>query len=163
MHENDDELEALQRLLDDSYERAGAHLRSIITPERRLTARQVSLALTGMQVIDLATVTADGRPRVAPVDGVFLRGRFHFGSSPDSLRFRHLRDRPWVSAAHTRGEVLGVVVHGRAREVDTTEDTGLRAALLEIYGEGWLEWGAPAAYAVIEPERMFAARFDVTS
>ena len=38
MHENDGDLSALQLLLDDSYARAGAHLRSIHTPERRVHA-----------------------------------------------------------------------------------------------------------------------------
>src|SRR5205807_5008810 len=64
------------------------HLSSIITPDRRLTARQVCERLTGMRLLALATVTADGRPLVGPVDGIFYRGAFYFGSSPDSVRFR---------------------------------------------------------------------------
>jgi len=39
-----------------------------------------------MRLLALATVTADGRPIVGPVDGVFLHGAFHFGSAPDSAR-----------------------------------------------------------------------------
>jgi hypothetical protein len=38
MHETSQDLARLQRLLDESYEKAGEHLRSIITPERRLNA-----------------------------------------------------------------------------------------------------------------------------
>ena len=41
----------------------------------------------GTRTAKLATVSADGRPIVGPVDGVFYRGAFHFGSSPDSVRF----------------------------------------------------------------------------
>jgi hypothetical protein len=48
MHETPDDLAALQDLLDRSYAGAGPHLRRIITPERRLTAEQVSDRLTGM-------------------------------------------------------------------------------------------------------------------
>ena len=40
-------------------------------------------------------------PRVAPVDGLFYRGRFWFGSSPHSFRFRNIRANPAVSAAIT--------------------------------------------------------------
>ena len=38
MHETADDLARLQALLDRSYESAGRHLRSVITPERRLSA-----------------------------------------------------------------------------------------------------------------------------
>ena len=71
-----------------------------------------------MRLLALATVTADGRPIVGPVDGIFYRGAFHFGSAPDSVRFRHIRARPQVSATHLPGEELAVTVHGRAVPVD---------------------------------------------
>ena len=80
MHETPDDLAALQDLLDRSYAGAGPHLRRIITPERRLTAEQVSERVTGMCLLALATATRDGRPIVGPVDGIFFRGAFHFGS-----------------------------------------------------------------------------------
>ena len=90
MHETPEDLAALQALLDRSYESAGQHLKRIITPERRLTAEQLAERLTGMSLLALATATADGRPIVGPVDGVFYRGAFHFGSAADSVRFRHI-------------------------------------------------------------------------
>src|SRR6266480_600965 len=132
MHETGDDLAALQDLLDRSYEHAGGHLRRIITPDRRLTAEQVSDRLTGMCLLALATATSDGRPIVGPVDGIFFRGAFHFGSSPDSVRFRHIRKRPQVSATHLPGEELAVTIHGRAVPVDVEEDP-FREALLEVY------------------------------
>jgi uncharacterized pyridoxamine 5'-phosphate oxidase family protein len=108
----------------------------------------------------LGTVTAAGEPRTAPVDALFFKGRFWFGSSHESMRFRHIRARPQVSATVNRGEEFAVIVHGRAREIDTSasEHRGFRDYLLEAYGEGWSDWGAGAAYAVIEPERMFSYR-----
>src|SRR5213596_1484893 len=135
VRETPDDLTALQDLLDRSYASAGAHLLRIHTPERRLSAAQVGERLDGMCLLALATVTADGRPLVGPVDGIFYRGAFHFGSSPDSMRFRHIRSRPQVSAAHLVGEELAVTVHGRATPVDTRPDTGaaFREALLEVY------------------------------
>ena len=68
--------------------------------------------LPGVQVLNLATVSRSCAPRVAPVDGLFYRGRFWFGSVAASVRFTHLRERPQVSASHTRGEELAVIVHG---------------------------------------------------
>jgi nitroimidazol reductase NimA-like FMN-containing flavoprotein (pyridoxamine 5'-phosphate oxidase superfamily) len=162
MRETPADLAAMQALLDRSHAAGGAHLLRILTPERRLTAEQVAERLTGMRLLALATVTADGRPIVGPVDGVFLRGAFHFGSAPDSLRFRHIRARPQVSATHLPGEELAVTVHGRAVPVDVHGDEGaeLKAALLEIYvpryGPGWEKFlDSGVAYARIEAERMF--------
>ncbi|MEA2449162.1 MAG: hypothetical protein QOG63_1094 [Thermoleophilaceae bacterium] len=159
MKETPADLEALQDLLDRSYAAAGPHLRRIHTPERRLTAPEVAERLTGMCLLALATVTADGRPIVGPVDGIFLRGAFHFGSSPDSLRFRHIRARPQVSATHLPGEELAVTVHGRAVPVDVSSGE-LREALLEIYvpryGPEWEKFlDSGPVYARIAAERMF--------
>src|SRR5919201_6653796 len=145
MHESQSDLASLQELIDRSYAAAGAHLLRIHTPERRLSAEQVAERLTGMCLLALATVPADGRPIVGPVDGIFLRGSFHFGSSPDSVRFRHIRARPQVSATHLPGEELAVTVHGRAVPVDigAHEQAGFRQTLLDIYvpryGSSWEE------------------------
>src|SRR5919202_967924 len=127
MYETAEDLAVLQRLLDDSYAVAGPHLRRIITAERRLPAEEVVARLSGMRLLALATVTSDGRPIVGPVDGIFYRGAFHFGSSPDSVRFRHIRARPHVSATHLPGEELAVTVHGRAEQVDVSSG-GFRPA-----------------------------------
>lgn len=163
MYETAEQLADLQRLLDSSYERAGSHLRSIITPERRLSAEQLSKTLTGMCLLSLATVTARGEPIVAPVDGQFYQGKLWFGSAQNSVRFRHIRARPQVSANHVRGEELVVIVHGTAREIDTStgEYEGFRGYLREVYGpqlDNWGHWGT-AASAWIEPRVMFAASF----
>ena len=162
MRETPADLAALQALLDRSYAAAGPHLLRIITPERRLTAEQLAELLTGMRLLALATVTADGRPIVGPVDGIFLRGSFHFGSSPDSVRFRHIRARPQVSATHLPGEELAVTVHGRAVPVDIRSEAGaeLRQTLLDVYvpryGPQWEEFlDSGPVYARIDADRMF--------
>jgi hypothetical protein len=100
---------------------------------------------------------------VGPVDGIFYRGAFHFGSAPDSIRFRHISKRPAVSATYLPGEELAVTVHGRAEILDmrAEENARLRAAILEIYvpryGPEWEEdiMNSGALYARIEAERMF--------
>ena len=163
MHETEQDLAALQRLIDASYASAGAHLLAIHTPERRLAAAQLVDALEGMCLLALATVSADGRPFVGAVDGIFYRGALHFGSAPDSLRFRHIRARPQVSAIHLPGEQLAVTVHGRAVPLDVraSEHAGFRAALLDVYvpryGAQWEEFlDSGPLYARIDAERLFA-------
>jgi nitroimidazol reductase NimA-like FMN-containing flavoprotein (pyridoxamine 5'-phosphate oxidase superfamily) len=162
VHETAEDLAALQSLIDRSFESAGTHLLRILTPERRMSAEEVAERLSGMCLLALATVTADGRPIVGPVDGIFFRGAFHFGSAPDSVRFRHIRERPHVSATHLPGEELAVTVHGRAVPVDVQSeaDAEFRSTLLEIYtpryGEEWASFlDSGVAYARIEAERMF--------
>jgi hypothetical protein len=159
VHEQASDIDALQQLLDRSYAAGGAHLLSIHDPERRLGAAAVCERLTGMCLLALATVTADGRPLVGPVDGIFYRGAFHFGSSPDSVRFRHIRHRPQLSATHLPGEELAVTVHGRAVMVDV--EGGFRQTLLDVYvpryGADWEQFlDSGPVYARIDAARMFA-------
>lgn len=162
MHETSGDLAVLQGLLDRSYAAAGPHLRRIITPERRLDAARLARRLRGMRLLALATATADGRPIVGPVDGVFFRGAFYFGSSPDAVRMRHIRARPHVSATHLPSEEFAVTVHGKAVIVDVRGESGaeLRRTLLEVYvpryGPQWEEFlDSGPVYARIEAARMF--------
>jgi nitroimidazol reductase NimA-like FMN-containing flavoprotein (pyridoxamine 5'-phosphate oxidase superfamily) len=162
LHETEEDLAELQELIDRSYEQAGTHLLRILTPERRMSAEEVAERLTGMCLLALATVTADGRPIVGPVDGIFFRGAFHFGSAPDSVRFKHIAKRPQVSATHLPGEELAVTVHGRAVPLDikSEADAGFRQTLLDVYvpryGEEWASFlDKGVAYARIEAQRMF--------
>jgi hypothetical protein len=164
MLETPDELGNLQQLLDRSAAGAGGHLRAIITDERRLSAAELATRLTGMRLLVVATVTADGRPLAGPVDGYFLHGSFWFSSARDSVRMRHLAARPAVSATHLPGEELAVTVHGRVDELFDLRDpagAGLRQAMLDHYVprqgpqfETWLD-DLDAVGARIAAEKMF--------
>jgi nitroimidazol reductase NimA-like FMN-containing flavoprotein (pyridoxamine 5'-phosphate oxidase superfamily) len=161
VRETEEDLSELQALLDRSAAEAGPHLSEVITPERRLRARELCSQLTGMRLLALATVTADGRPLTGPVDGVFFRGAFHFGSSFDSVRIRHITTRPYVSATHIPSEELSVTVHGRATLLDmrAAENAELRQVLLELYtpgyGPAWEDFLDTNARVRIDAERMF--------
>jgi hypothetical protein len=162
MYETAADLARLQALLDTSYELAGSHLRDVITPERRLSAADLVGRLEGMCLLVLASVTRDGRPMAGPVDGIFYRGDWYFGSAPDSRRMAHIRHNAAVSATHLPSEALSVTVHGRASLVDVgaVDQAGFRRTLLGIYvprfGPDWeamLDGGA--VYARIDAARMF--------
>lgn len=168
MHETAADIASLQELLDRSYDAAGSHLRAITTPERRVSATQLCEQLTGMVLLVVATVTADSRPIAGPVDGIFYRGAFHFGTSPHAVRARHLRARPQISATHLPREEFAVTVHGRATGVDIRmpEGGGLRETLLEIYapryGDEWEQFIDPPdgdeapVYFRIDADKMFS-------
>ena len=163
MLENPAEIDRLQQLLERSAADAGAHLRGIITDERRLSAAQVIERLQGMRLLTVATVTADGRPLAGPVDGYFLHGSFYFSSGRNSVRMRHLAARSSVSATHLPGEELAVTVHGRAELFDLSDPAGaeLRQAMLHWYVprqgpefETWLDQ-LDAVGARIAAEKLF--------
>jgi hypothetical protein len=165
MYETAEDLTALSDLLDHSYERAGDHLRSIFTAERRILADELVSLLPGVQVLNLATVSRACAPRVAPVDGLFYRGRFWFGSASASVRFIHLRERSQVSASHTRAEALAIVVHGTATliEVGDPDHTGFADYYREIYGFGWDDWDIPVQFARIEATHLYTYRVGATA
>ena len=163
MHESDADLRRIQELLDRSYASAGAHLLRIHTPDRRATAEEVADRLTRMCLLVVTTVTANCRPIGGPVDGVFYRGAFHFGSSPDSLRFRHIASRPQVTATHVPTEEFAVTVHGHAVPIDVRADehAGFRRTLLDIYvpryGPEWEQFlDSGPVFARIEADRIYA-------
>jgi nitroimidazol reductase NimA-like FMN-containing flavoprotein (pyridoxamine 5'-phosphate oxidase superfamily) len=161
MHETEHDLMALQQLLDRSDRAAGTDLREIVTPDRRISADEVCRQLTGMRLLALATVTADNRPLVGPVDGIFYRGAFHFSSSPASVRVRHIRQRPAVSATYLPSAESTVTVHGRAAILDmrSTANEELRRTVLDVYtpryGPEWEVFSDANVCMRIEPTRMF--------
>jgi uncharacterized pyridoxamine 5'-phosphate oxidase family protein len=155
-HETDEDLRELQELLDSSHSRAGEHLKRIFSDERRVSAADLPGRLTGVQVTALATVTAAGEPRVAPVDGLFYRGKLWFGSAPDSQRFRNIRERPAVSATITHGEEFAVVIHGTAELIELSEHEGIREYVAEVYGRDRLDFFTAHPYARIDAKHMFS-------
>lgn len=163
MWETPEELAGLQRLLDASAAAAGEHLRGIITEDRRIDAADLCRRLTGMRLLVVATVTADGRPLAGPVDGYLLHGGWQFSSGRQSVRMRHLRARPTVTATHLPGEELAVTVHGRAELFDLMDPEGddLRRAMLDHYlpkqgpaFEEWLRRENPVGARIVA-DRMF--------
>ncbi|MBD0690088.1 pyridoxamine 5'-phosphate oxidase family protein [Streptomyces sp. CBMA123] len=166
MRETPDDLRRLQALLDASLARSTAHLRSIISGERALTAGQLTGVLTGMCTLALSTVTATGEPRISGVDGHFLHGRWHFGTARTAAKARHLAARPAVSAAHLRGEDLGVFTHGT---VETLNPHGgkpaadwpeLLAHFRDFYGADAFDWDHDVVYYRLHPHWMAAFAAD---
>jgi general stress protein 26 len=142
MLETDDEIAALQDLLDASHASSTDHLREIINDERRLTASDLVALLTGMKVLSVATVTARGEPRISALDGHFLHGTWSFSTSGAAAKARHMRARPAVSVAHIDGEELAVFSHGRVErmqeaDADWAQTIGHWTA---HYGSSPLDW-----------------------
>lgn len=162
MRETEAELNELQTLLDTSLSRSTTHLRSIIVAgERTLTARQLVDVITGMCVLAISTVTANGEPRISAVDGHFLHGHWVFGTDRSAAKAKHLAARPAVSVAHLKGEALGVFTHGLAEVLngaegrDDPEWPSVLEYLIEHYGDSPLNWG-DSVYYRLRPSWMVA-------
>jgi Pyridoxamine 5'-phosphate oxidase len=126
----------LQDLIDRSHARAGEHTRSILRPERQLTAAQVVRYFAGtVRHLALATVSPRGEPRVAPVDGLMFHARLLFSTDGRATRIRHLRANPAVSATHFVGDDLAVIAHGTAVLHEPGDDRWdeLMALYREVY------------------------------
>jgi pyridoxine/pyridoxamine 5'-phosphate oxidase len=148
MNETDDELQALQRLLDASFARASDHLKSIMTPERRLPAERLVAGLPTPAVLNIATTTAAGEPRISAVDGHFLDGHWCFSTSSESPKARQLAARPAISASFTPRDGFGVFAHGRAARLEGAERQSLRQHFIDTYGSDPEGWGPTAFYRI---------------
>jgi uncharacterized pyridoxamine 5'-phosphate oxidase family protein len=161
MFETEEDVRRLQTLIDRTFAQANPHLAKIVKPERRLTARQVVRYLQGTKHVAFATVNEDGAPRVAPLDGVFIRGRFTVSTGGRAARLRHLRANPACSAAHMDGDTIGIVVHGNATIIGRDDEgvDGIEPVWRDIYGSSPFEWGEGVVFMRIEPSSMWAYAF----
>jgi uncharacterized pyridoxamine 5'-phosphate oxidase family protein len=165
MLESEADVRELQALLDRTLAHANPHLLAIVTPERRLTAQQVVRYLQGTKHVAFGTVNELGQPRVAPLDGVFIRGRFTVSTGGEAARLRHLRANPACSAAHMDGDTVGIVVHGHAAIIGR-DDEGveeIEPVWREIYGSSPFEWGEGVVFMRVEPTSMWAYAFRAES
>ncbi len=159
MRETIVDIDWLAGVLARSIENAGAYLReSFQMPDHSLSARQIAQHLQGTKEVALATVTARGEPRVAPMAALFCHGRFHIPTLGAAARVRHVRRRPAVSLTYCEGVDLAIVVHGRSQAVapDHADFRILEELLREASGAGVSDWGAEPLYLRVEPAAMFS-------
>lgn len=157
MYETAGDLERLDARLRASIEKAGPFLRSSFQmPTHSLNARQLTAAVQGVIPVALATVTAKGEPRVAPIGAFLYRGDFYIPTTMQAARVRHLRRQPAVSLTLFDGTDFAVIVHGQA--VVLGEDTADFEALIEIQrsgqGETVRDWG-DGAFIRIDAEMIY--------
>jgi pyridoxamine 5'-phosphate oxidase-like protein len=124
VRETPDDLRRLQALLDESATQASPFLRSSFEiPEHSLSAEQLASHLDGSLTVALATVTAKGEPRVAPINALFYRGSFHVPTVARAARARHLSKRPSASLTYFEGNELALIVHGQAAIISENAPT----------------------------------------
>jgi hypothetical protein len=144
MRETPEDLHHLQALLDRGIAQAGSFLRaSFGMPDHSLSALQLARYLQGSHTVALATVTAGGEPRVAPISALFYRGHFHVPTVTTAVRAQHVLKRPAVSLTHYRGSELAIIAHGRASLVapGAADFAVLEELQCESGNQSVLDWG----------------------
>ena len=154
MRETPEQLSELQALLEGSFERASEHLKSIMEPQRRLGAERLVAELPSPAVLNIATVTAKGEPRISAVDGHFLHGHWYFTTSGTSPKARQLRARPAISASYTPKDGYGVFCHGTVAELPPGPE---RRMVIDHFVE---TYGMSPDDLVDESDGIFYARID---
>jgi general stress protein 26 len=160
MFETDRELDALQSMLDAHLASANPHMLSIVTPDRRLTARQVATYLQGTKHVAFATVTSRGEPRVSPLDALFIHGRFTMSTGIEATKLKHLRRNPGCSLVHVDGDRIAVVANGTVEWItrDHPDHDEVHAAWTKNYGSDPYTWGEIAFFR-LQPASMWAYAF----
>ena len=160
MFETEAELQRLQELFDAHLAGANRHMTSIVTPERRLTAKQVATYLQGTKHVAFATVTSKGEPRVSPLDALFIHGRFTLSTGTGATKIAHLRRNPACSAVHVDGDRVAVVVNGTVEWLERghPDHDEIHAAWTANYGSDPYTWGEVVFFR-IEPASMWAYAF----
>ena len=157
MFETDADLAAVQALLDAHFAHANPHMTGIVTPERRLTARQVATYLQGTRHVAFATVTSKGEPRVSPLDALFIHGRFTVSTAEGATKLAHLRRNPACSAVHMDGDRIAIAVNGSVEWItrDHPDHDEIHAAWTKQYESDPYTWGDVVLFR-IEPSTMWA-------
>jgi Pyridoxamine 5'-phosphate oxidase len=160
MFETDAEIMALQAMFDAHLAGANQHMRNIVTPERRLTARQVVTYLQGTKHVAFANVTRRGEPRVSPLDALFIHGRFTLSTSLEATKVGQLRRDPSCSAVHMDGDRIAVAVNGTVEWVRPghPDHDEIHATWTKTYESDPYTWGDVVLFR-IQPATMWAYAF----
>ena len=158
MRETAEDLEFLQRLMDDSLADISPHMASIVTPDKRLRASQVVRYLEGVKYVAFGSVTPAGEPRVSPLDSLFVRGRFTLSTDTSAARVANLRHNPACSLVHMIGDSVAIVVHGRVEWITRNHPHHgeIHSMWTTEYDADPYSWGSGIVLLRVEPAAMWA-------
>jgi uncharacterized pyridoxamine 5'-phosphate oxidase family protein len=160
MRETPEEIADIQRMFDAHMARANPHMKAIVTRKRRLTAEQVVRHLEGTRIVALATVTPSGKPRVSPLDSLFLHGRFTLSTDVRATRVAHLRANAACSAVYMEADRIAVVANGTVEWItrEHIDHDEIHAAWQATYDSDPYTWG-DVIFFRIAPISMWAYAF----
>ena len=162
MNETTEDLARLQALLDESYGAAGS------PPPRSHHSRAKAVCQGPLHPAGGHAPVGPGdrdRGRAAAhrrgCDGVFYRGALKFGSSPESVRIRHIRQRPHVTATRpsparsSRSRFTGGQHCWTSVRTRTPSFAGSCSACTPRYGAEWERFLDANVRDRVDADRMF--------
>ena len=111
--------------------------------EGMLPWASVEAQLAAARLFWVATTTADGRPRVRPVDGTWFEGAIYVGGSPETAWVRDVLAKPEVSV-HLDSTDGIVIVEGLAQSGGGGISGDAAERLADLLGERF-PYGRPKA------------------
>jgi hypothetical protein len=126
-------------------------------PEKSMDAARLREALSGVRTVSLATVTAKGEARVAPIQAIFHDDAFWIPTVAEAARTRHAATRPGVSVTYYEGTDLAVIAHGDAEVVGQGDERFAAAdeALRAAGGDSPVGWSGTPVYLRLAPGRLY--------
>jgi len=157
VRETPEEMADIQRMFDAHMAHANPHMKAIVTRKNRLTAGQVCRYLDGTRIVAFATVTPSGKPRVSPLDSLFLHGRFTLSTDVKATRIAHLRANAACSAVYMEADRIAVVANGTVEWItrEHIDHDEIHGAWMAQYGSDPYTWG-DVVYFRIAPISMWA-------
>ena len=110
MFETEEDLADLQRLLDESFDKAVFREYSMFKERNRLSAGKLA-GFSGVRLMGIATVNSKGEPRAAPRSAAFLHGKFWLAANTNSVSARRLALNPAIGVTYFENHLL-IMGHG---------------------------------------------------
>ena len=159
MRETAEDLEVFARLVTESIEKAGSFVRSSLQmPGHSLSAGQVLRYWDRIRTAAVATVTARGEPRVAPVGVALVRGHFVVPTVAEAARAKAIKVRPAVSISHFDEGDLAIIAHGHARTIGQLDPLFRELAALQREfsdGRDVTNWEGTGVYLWMTPQTLY--------
>lgn len=131
MFETKTELDELQHLMEESFERAGERMFVAYDVPQQMSAGQLA-GFSGIRLVAVASVNRKGEPRVSPRGAAFLHGKFYLAANTESMLVKRLERNPTVAITYYEAHML---VMGHA----TVEFLGEGSAEFKRVAPEWIE------------------------
>jgi uncharacterized pyridoxamine 5'-phosphate oxidase family protein len=140
----------LQSVMEKSLAQASPHSRKVYG-QNPLTAKEV-LELANTHVLILAaTVKAEGKPHLSPVDLVAVEGTIYVGVDEATARYKNLKQNPAITMMIADGWKRQAILQGVAHFLDSKSERARKALEAEKEKYGW----TTEAIAEFSPEKAF--------
>jgi general stress protein 26 len=140
----------LQSVIESSLAQASPHSRDVYG-KNPLTAKEVlELANTHVLIV-AATVKAEGKPHLSPVDLVAVEGTIYVGVDKATARYKNLKQNPAITLMIADGWKRQAILQGVALFLDDKSERAKKALEAEKEKYGW----TTETIAEFTPERAF--------